>query len=426
MSSALGISAVTAVLETLLSGVYNPGAGLGTVSVSAVAPDIVQTALGSGAEAQLQVNLFLHQVTLNAAWRNIDLPSLGADGSTVLKNPPLALDLHYLLTGYASQNCLAEALLGYAVQFLFETPVISRNQIRNVLSEQALKSNPAIQSVLVKGLSASGLADQIELIKITPATLGREEMAWLWTALKADYRPTFPFQASVVLIKDQKQLLSALPVLDRKVSARPSVLPPLPTLTEVDPPNNQPAALLGDTVTVRGYHLAGVTGVLLENSRLGVRQPITTLSNAGDSSFQITLNIAPPALPPGVYILSAQAPSPSEPGVVATNSLPLAIAPAITVWPAAITPDAQGNANVKITCSPDVWPGQQVFLLIGSRAAPADAFTTPTSTPSFTFSSLTPTTTPVPLRLRVDGIDSPIINMTASPPTFTGPSIQVS
>ena len=423
MSSPLGISAVTAVLETLLSGVYNPGAGLGTVTVSAVAPDIVQTALGSGAEAQLQVNLFLHQVTLNAAWRNIGLPSLSADGSTVLKNRPLALDLHYLLTGYASQNCLAEALLGYAVQFLFETPVITRNQIRNVM--QGLKSNPAIPSGLVSaGLASSGLADQIELITITPATLGREEMAWLWTALKADYRPTFPFQASVVLIQDQKSLLSALPVLDRKVSALPSVLPALPTLTEVDPPNSQPAALLGDTVTVRGFNLAGVTSVRLENSRLGVDQLITVVSNAQDHSFQFTLNIAAPALPPGVYTLSAQAPS--GPNVVDTNSLPLAIAPAIKVWPASITRDAQGNANVKITCSPDVWPGQQVFLLIGSRAAPADAFTTPTSTPSFTFSSLTPTTAPLPLRLRVDGIDSPIINMTASPPIFTGPSIQVS
>lgn len=425
MSSALGISAVTAVLETLLNGVYNPGAGLGTITVSAVAPDIVQTALGSGAEAQLQVNLFLHQVTLNAAWRNIGLPSLGADGSSVLKNRPVALDLHYLLTAYASQNCLAEALLGYAVQFLLETPVIPRDQIRNTMTLKRLKSNPAIPSGLVTaGLASSGLADQIELIKITPATLGREEMAWLWTALKADYRPTFPFQASVVLIQDQKPLLSALPVLDHRVSAQPSVLSPLPTLTGVTPKNNQPAALLGDQVTVQGHNLTGVTSVLLENSRLGVEQPITALSNAGESSFQFTVNIAASALPAGVYTLSAQAPS--GPDVVNTNSLPLAIAPAITVWPASITPDAQGNANVKITCSPDVWPGQQVYLLIGSRAAPADAFTTPSNTPSFTFSSLTPTATPVPLRLRVDGIDSPIIDMTASPPTFTGPSIKVS
>ena len=123
MSSALGISAVTAVLETLLNGVYNPGAGLGTVTVSAVAPDIVQAALGSGAEAHLQVNLFLHQVTLNGAWRNIGLPELGADGSTVLQNRPLALDLHYLLTAYASQNCLGKPYWDMRSSFCLRRPL---------------------------------------------------------------------------------------------------------------------------------------------------------------------------------------------------------------------------------------------------------------------------------------------------------------
>ena len=219
-------------------------------------------------------------------------------------------------------------------------------------------------------------------------------------------------------------------MLDRKVSARPSVLPPLPTLIEVEPPNNQPAALLGDKVTVLGFNLTGVTSVLLKNSRLGVQQPITTLTNAGASSFQFTVNIAPSALPAGVYTLSAQMSSLS--GIIETNSLPLMIAPQITLWPSSVTPDAQGNAKVNVTCSPFVWPGQEVYLLIGGQAAPADAFSapggtpTPTGTPSFTSSSLKPTATPMPLRLRVDGIDSPIINMTASPPIFTGPSVEVS
>ena len=57
------------------------------------------------------------------------------------------------------------------------------------------------------------------MIKITPATLGREEMAWLWTALKADYRPTFPFQVSVVLLQPQQNTSLALPVLRRHFQA---------------------------------------------------------------------------------------------------------------------------------------------------------------------------------------------------------------
>ena len=51
------------------------------------------------------------------------------------------------------------------------------------------------------------------MIKLTPATINREELAWLWTALKADYRPYYPFDASVVLIQPQQPPLAPLPVL---------------------------------------------------------------------------------------------------------------------------------------------------------------------------------------------------------------------
>src|SRR6516164_10632549 len=130
MSNALAIPGVTAVLQSFLNSVYNNAFSvLGSVSVSAVAPDIVQASLGNSKNAAPQVNLFLHQVTPNAAWRNIGLPSLAADGGTVLKNPPLALDLHYLLTAYGTVDWQAEALLGYALLMMHQNPVIARSDI---------------------------------------------------------------------------------------------------------------------------------------------------------------------------------------------------------------------------------------------------------------------------------------------------------
>src|SRR5579864_7487460 len=113
MSGALAIPGVTAVLQYVLNIVYNdPTSVLGGVLVSAVAPDLIR----SGPEdSQLRVNLFLHQVTYNAAWRNIGVPSLAPDGITTLKNQPLALDLHYLLTAYATDDSQAEALLSFGV-----------------------------------------------------------------------------------------------------------------------------------------------------------------------------------------------------------------------------------------------------------------------------------------------------------------------
>ncbi len=423
MSNALAIPGVTAVLQHFLNSVYNNVFSvLGSVTVSAVAPDIVQTKLGTGNSAVLQVNLFLHQVTPNAAWRNVGMPTLAADGGTVLKNPPLALDLHYLLTAYGAEDNHAEALLSYAVTFLHDNPVLPRAQISAALT--ALPANP-----FNDGLRASGLAYQIEMVKIAPATLGREEMAWLWTALKADYRPTFPFQVSVVLIDPRNPTVSALPVLRRKIDVQPNLLSTFATVTEVDPPGGQPAAVLGDTVTVLGANLTGATSVLLINARQSVRQTISTLLNLEDASFQFTIpnpvlpppQLHPSDLPAGIYQLSAQITSGAD--TLDTNTVPLAIAPQISPsWAPGTL--ASGTTTVTVPCAPYLRPGQQASLLIGGQEAPVDNFLTPTNSPSFTFPALQPTP-PVPVRLRVDGVDSPILDLTKTPPVFTGPTVQV-
>src|SRR5215472_831412 len=183
MSSALAIAGVTAVIQSFLNVVYNnPSSVLGSVTVSAIAPDIIQAGVAGGGTVQLQVNLFLHQVTYNGAWRNVEMPSLAPDGRTRLSNQRLALDLHYLLTAYAPEDSQAEALLRYAVFFLHQNPILSRSEVSSAL----VSLPPSYPEPFANALSLCGLADQIEMIKITPATLGREEVAWLWTALKAD------------------------------------------------------------------------------------------------------------------------------------------------------------------------------------------------------------------------------------------------
>ncbi len=396
-----------------------------------MAPDLVQSTLGSGPNSALQVNLFLHQVTYNAAWRNFDQPSLSADGRTRLKNPPLALDLHYLLTVYATEDCQAEALLGFAVQFLHENPVLARDQIRMALGNLGNVANPPASNPFFNstnplfGLVASaGLADQLEMIKITPVAMGREEMAWVWTALKADYRLTFPFQVSVVLIQSQKPAVSPLPVLSRQITVHPNLYP-LATLLALSPSSGLSAAVLGEIVTVQGANLSNVTGVTLTNARLGISYFIAVPSaNARESSFTFTLPgkaAAATTLPAGVYLLTAQLPSSVSAGNVATNALPLAIAPQILTSPATAT----AGAAVSITCAPEVFVGQEVALIIGGQAAPPNApIVAMTGALDFVFPNLDDKGT-LPLRLRVDDVESPIIDMTKTPPAFTGPSIKV-
>jgi len=425
MSNALAISAVSAVLQYWLMQVFGNSPALSSVIVSAKAPDILQTEI-TAAGPQMRVNVFLHQVTHNPAWRNVELPALAADGSTRLSSPPLALDLHYLMTAYGTDDWEAEALLGYAVLMLHDNPILARADIAT-----ALQNLPPAQS-LSTALTTTGLAEQIEMLKITPETLGREEIAWIWSALKADYRPSYPFLVSLVTIKSPAMTLSALPVLSRQVSALPGLATGLPTLTAVVPPNGQPAAQLGDTVTVSGAELAGSATVLLTNARLGVSQTLPATVGPSGASIQFAVpNPVLPApqpdpadLPAGMYSLSATFSAAGQ--TMVSNSLPMSISATIDATWAPGTLTQGSKVAVSVPCVPYLRPGQEVSLLIGGQQAPADPFTTPTRSPSFTFATLQSTGgSAVPVRLRVDGIDSPILDLTSSPASFTGPSVTV-
>ena len=132
-----------------------------TVSVAAARP----RGRRNGTEAS-QLNLFLHQVTPNPAGATTRLPSRDAIGRQRLTNAPLALDLHYLLSAYSGGDLHAEILLGYAMQLLHETPVLTRDAIRT-----ALNPSPGVGTTLppaLRALADSGLEDQVEQIKLTP------------------------------------------------------------------------------------------------------------------------------------------------------------------------------------------------------------------------------------------------------------------
>jgi len=433
MSNALAISAVSAVLQYYLHNMFANLTSLfgSTPQVTVQAPDIVQTAVTSAGTSQNQVNLFLHQVTHNQAWRNVGLPSLGADGHTLLDNPPLALDLHYLLTAYGYYDWQAEGLLGYALLQLHEYPVIARSDIRTALASPSSSGLPN----LAAALSTSGLADQIEMIKITPATLGREEMAWLWTALKADYRPTFPFKVSVVLMQEPASVSVPLPVMQRNIQVQQ--ITPAQIIT-IELPPNQPAALPGDTISVTGQFLYGATKVALANQNLGIQVTVDLTAVPAiitNTKLRFPLPNNPTGFPAGIYSLSVQFPDPTDATRVGqvTNSLPIAIAPAfsgITGTPIVINPGALPATQVTLTSNPSVWPRQSVILALNdlspggqSYSAPAQPVLAVTNSLTFQFIPPVPATSLLAI-LQVDQVSS-FVSWQSSPPKFTGPMVTV-
>ncbi|MGA8575380.1 MAG: DUF4255 domain-containing protein [Candidatus Cybelea sp.] len=429
MSNGLAIAGVSYLLHNSLVNLYgDPSSPFTGVNVTSIAPDQVQSSFGDLNNPENRVNLFLHQVTHNPGWRNVDLPWLASDGKTQLQSPPLALDLHYLLTVYGSESWQAEALLGYALMMLHEIPVLTRSDITNALAAASGKygaSNP-----IAKLLDSCGLADQVEMLKITPETLGREEMAWLWTALKADYRPTFPFQVTVVLMQPQQQTSLALPVLSRGVTALP--IQPARILS-VSAPSGQAAAST-DTVSVIGEFLSGIGQVRLTNSRFEIDDPIA-VTDAGNTTFTFIPN-AGFTNPAGLYTLTAQVLDAQHHILQSTLPIDFAIAPTLPAQTAIVTPNPQGKL-VKVTMSPNVREGQTVSLVLSGPippppgtavftcSAPAQTFTGNVGALSFQFPSTLPSG-PLLGRLIVDSVPSQVqVTPNVFPPTFSGPMVTI-
>lgn len=283
MSNALAIGAVTAVIKSVLEN------GLAREGITSILGEPIVTVLppnpddGSGGTTNRdRLNLFLYQTTPNSSWRNVGLPSRNSNGDR-LSNPPLALDLHYLLTAYSKQSFHAEILLGYAMQILHETSVLTRDTIRTALQSLASSVEPAF-----KALATSDLADQVEQIKLAPQVMSTEEMSKLWSAIQTQYRPTTVYQVSVVLIESHRSVKSALPVLQRNVFALPVEQPVIETLVSAAG-TNQPI-VMGSTIVIKGAHLkTDATKVRLGAIELPVQPPIL-------EERQITVPLASPPL----------------------------------------------------------------------------------------------------------------------------------
>lgn len=416
MSNALAIAAVTAVLKDLLQeGLHSHDlSSIGSYSVSALPPDRIAT----GSDEPNQLNLFLYHLTPNLGWRNDGLPSRDARGNR-LANAPLALDLHYLLTAYGARDLNAEVLLGFAMQMLHETQLLTRQRLRDVLGT----SSP------FGTLSALDLAEQVESIKIAPVFLNTEELSKMWTAMQSRYRPTMAYTVSVVLIQSAQPVRSAPPVLYRGQGDRgaTTLAAPPPSLSRVWPAASAllPAMRLGDDVRLAGANLGaeGTLSVVFENEAAQVKRQLTPV-DAGSREL-LTCHLPSPAEDAGalqawaigMYSVSVEFAAPGQ-AAWSTNRVPIALAPRIGVSPASAT---AGDLTLTITCSPRLQARQEPLarLLFGERMLAPGSVSTPADPAqptTLTFHAAGVAAGEYLVRLRVDGIDSLPVTVAGSPP----------
>jgi len=436
MSNALAIASVTAVLKDLLDNAvidHSLSTVVGDrVTITALPPDRIR----AGGNEIVQLNLFLYNVAPNSGWRNVDLPSRNNDGQR-LTNPPLAIDLYYLLSAYGREDFDSEILLGYAMQTLHEMPVLTHDAIRKALEPVSPVDGSSLPEGM-KDLSASDLAEQVEMIKITPHTISTEEISKLWSAFQASYRPSVAYHVSVVLIESKYQTRSPLPVLsrgrpdistgrDEGVITQPNLLPPFPTIQEVKPPDQQSAIRMSERLAISGHHLDGdQAAVLFTHVRSSNTLELPASSGATSTEFQVDIpdDPAPAPVDPespmnpdnwqaGIYSISGVIRHTGQPDRT-TNELSIALAPLINSISLSVT---DGTVELTLTCSPKVWKNQIVMLVVGDREITAEPVILD-KTDTLIFRSASLLSGPQWVRLRVDGIESILIDRSGSLPVF--------
>ena len=403
MSNALAIAATTATLRNLLlAQIPLLDSDLSDLEVTTQPLDLARKGV-----TKAQLNLFLYQSVVNGAWRNMDMPRQVRPGET--GTPPLALNLHYLITafgrGESDNDAVSHRVMGGAMSVLHDHPLLGRGEIA-----VALPNND--------------LGEQFERLKITPLSMGLEEMSKLWMVFQTQYRISAAYEATVVLIDSRLPVKSALPVLKRGEGDRgvTTVTGLVPSLNEIRSPRSQPAARLGEDLTIVGEQLTGAdTMVRFTSSRLP--QPIELAPQSGGSGTEISVHLPDKTADatalsrwvPGFYTVALVQKRSGVPPIT-SNELAFALAPKITVTPSAATP---GTVTVTVTSEPRIVTGQRVLLLFGDRQIDPASVNTPadTSQPTtLTFSVPGVTAGGFLSRLRVDGVDSIPVIYSGTPP----------
>jgi hypothetical protein len=197
MSNYLAIATVTTALRNVVYDVVKD------VVNGAMATTLRPEKAGNGNQSQAGVNLYLYQVTPNAAWRNRDIvfrqpirqtpPPDDRGKDTVQVRAQIPLNLHYLFSFYGDEGKLEpQLLLGSVVSAIETQAILSLDTIRT-----AIRNNVS--------LAKSDLAFQVEFvehIRLSPLALSLEELSKLWSVFfQVPYALSVAYEASVVLIE---------------------------------------------------------------------------------------------------------------------------------------------------------------------------------------------------------------------------------
>lgn len=357
MSNTHAIAAVTATLRYVLSeAIGHEPDPVPNRTVTTLRPAQLADLTGTDGPAR-GLNVFCYQVTPNHAWNLHDLPTRGPSGS-LTKRPLAALDLHYLVTAYGSEEALEpQRLLAQAELALATTPVLTKDVVEAAID--------AYDTGTTAFLARSDLAGQPEPVKLSPAPLSLEEISKLWGVLGTPYLLSQAYTATVVLIEADLPARSPLPVRTRNLQVRPFTRAEIASVVTQD---GEPATA-GSTIVIEGSGLASARAyVAVGGCRLA--------PTAGSTSARVvvdlpTTQVADPSTgevgsaPAGVHGLQVVHVRPADPAsgepervTGRSNAAPLVVVPTVSNLSAA-------GSQVSLRVAPALAEGQRVVVTFG-------------------------------------------------------------
>jgi hypothetical protein len=357
VSNFLAIAAATSTLRQILQDAASE-------DVSGAEVKMVQPNAPASELPKLGVNLYLYQVTPNAAWRNADVPTRSPNGRLV-QRPRVALDLHYLLSFYGDDAKLEpQRLLGSAVSALHHQPILAREKIREVV-------NAATAADPQHFLGEADLDQEVELVKFTPLPLTLEELGKLWSVFfQTPYALSVAYVGTVVLIERKPAPQPSLPVRDRNVYG---IVVRQPFIERVESAAGRDAPITS-TSAIR------IIGRQLSSDVIQVRVGGVEAAPPADRVTDTEISLPLPAgLAAGVQAVQIVQPvlmgTPPVPHTgVESNAAPFVLRPTITAIVSGVSSSTINGvtvhaATVGVTFAPPVAKGQRVILLLNEFQA---------------------------------------------------------
>jgi hypothetical protein len=312
MSDFRAIGGASATLQALLLDRMEYPDGLSSVPVTVGPPPYSSLDVNPRKEDP-RVNVFLYRVTENGYLQNQEIPGRGS--ASGYGQPPLSLNLHYLVTAYGNTAVSASAgtslfddtqahfLLGSAMRVFHDVPMVT---------EGVTAVRPPSGGLVLH----ESLRDGYERVRLSLEPLTLEDVTKVWTALALRYRLSAAYVVNVVQIESRRAKTFPRPV-GQPTSA---IVPPLPSGPPAAGPWIYVFSIQTPTITELRVRRAGETAEQpFPYARIGDTLVLTGTSLSGPRTSLVFGDVSVPATFASPLRVEAPIPDATVPG---TGAIP--------------------------------------------------------------------------------------------------------